>query len=76
MRHSTSLEHLITSSDRTDLRGRERQERVEDGKIRRGREEGWLGVLGAARSCASVQCLLWAFDLSNLVGRRDNQGES
>lgn len=52
MRHSTSLEHLFTSSDRSELRGRERQERVGDGKIRRGRVAGRFGCSKKLCQCA------------------------
>lgn len=45
----------------------------EAGKNRKGRE--WQDKERNG-GCASVQCLLWAFNLSNPVGRRDNQGES
>lgn len=50
-KHSTCLEHLLTS-DRSELRGRERQEREGDGEKRRGKVAGRFGC--SKKLCQSV----------------------
>lgn len=51
-KHNTCLEHLLTS-DRSDLRLRERQEMEGDGKIRRGEVAGRFGCSKKLCQCAT-----------------------
>jgi len=73
----TALVWSIRALRLTGLRREAEENRDREGAdVNRARSGSWVGVFSAAECSASVRFLLRAFDLSNLTGSRDNQGES